>query len=80
MIDAAPKIGELYNSYCLSCHGTDMEGGSAPSMLDDDWRYGRDDAVLADDTARRAKTSSFTEEDVVSALTDRLKAFLDKSG
>lgn len=47
-IDAAPKIGELYNSYCLNCHGADMEGGSAPSMLDEEWRYGRDDAVLAD--------------------------------
>ena len=45
---AAPKVGELYNNHCMNCHGAGMAGGSAPSMLDDEWRYGRGDAVLAD--------------------------------
>jgi glucose/arabinose dehydrogenase len=40
-------IAERYTALCASCHGQNMEGGSAPSMLDDIWVYGSDDASLA---------------------------------
>ncbi|MFP4352574.1 MAG: PQQ-dependent sugar dehydrogenase [Puniceicoccaceae bacterium] len=46
--EAAARIEELYNSHCVNCHGDGMAGGSAPSMLDDEWRYGSGDEVLAD--------------------------------
>ena len=29
--------------YCSACHGERLEGGSAPSMLDDEWTYGGTD-------------------------------------
>ncbi len=41
-VQGAPRVGELYQSLCMNCHGENMEGGSAPSMLDDEWRYGSD--------------------------------------
>ncbi|MEO0514955.1 MAG: PQQ-dependent sugar dehydrogenase [Planctomycetota bacterium] len=33
----AQSVGELYKQNCISCHGENMAGGSAPSMLDDEW-------------------------------------------
>lgn len=40
-------IAERYTLLCANCHGQNMEGGSAPSMLDDIWVHGGDDASLA---------------------------------
>ncbi|PTX94203.1 PQQ-dependent sugar dehydrogenase [Opitutus sp. ER46] len=38
----------LYAQLCASCHGRALQGSdSAPSMLDDQWRYGPEDAMLA---------------------------------
>jgi glucose/arabinose dehydrogenase len=37
----------LYAQFCASCHGGKLQGGTAPSMLDDVWRYGSDDETLA---------------------------------
>ena len=41
------KIAEVYKQYCASCHGDQMQGASAPSMLDDIWLNGGDDDSLA---------------------------------
>jgi aldose sugar dehydrogenase len=38
----------LYKDLCASCHGPNLAGGQAPSMLDDAWRFGGDDASLAE--------------------------------
>src|SRR5690606_24371951 len=40
-------VADLYTQHCASCHGDRLQGGSAPSMLDDEWTYGGDDASLA---------------------------------
>lgn len=40
-------IAERYTMLCAACHGADLEGGSAPSMLDDVWVHGGDDESLA---------------------------------
>ena len=41
------KIGsEIYQDLCASCHGRDLEGGSAPSLADDNWEYGSSDAEI----------------------------------
>lgn len=36
-----------YQMNCASCHGDDLAGGSAPSMLDDTWAHGGSDAQIA---------------------------------
>src|SRR5437016_1015487 len=38
---------KLYTQYCASCHGTNMAGGSASSLVDGVWRYGGGDASIA---------------------------------
>src|SRR5512134_548177 len=37
----------LVAQFCASCHGPTLQGGSAPSLMDDDWKYGADDASIA---------------------------------
>ena len=46
-IQRAGKVNEIYAENCASCHGEQMEGGLAPSMLDDAWLRGGDDESLA---------------------------------
>ena len=41
------KVDELFQVLCATCHGKQMEGGSAPSLLDDTWLVGGDDASIA---------------------------------
>ncbi len=40
------RINEVYAQFCASCHGVALEGGQAPSLLDDTWTFGGDDASL----------------------------------
>lgn len=40
-------ISKQYATLCASCHGDNMQGNQAPSMLDDIWVHGGDDASLA---------------------------------
>jgi aldose sugar dehydrogenase len=37
----------LYTSICGGCHGTDVTGGRAPSLFDDQWVRGGDDDSIA---------------------------------
>jgi len=41
------EISRLYSQLCASCHGQDLSGGMAQSLLDDEWKFGGDDASLA---------------------------------
>lgn len=43
---AGPKVDELWDMYCATCHGRDMEGGSAGALNDGVWRHGGADADL----------------------------------
>jgi len=46
----APKkdVAKVWTEVCASCHGANMQGAQAPSMLDDTWISGNgDDAALA---------------------------------
>ena len=38
---------KLYGELCASCHGANLEGGSAQSLVDDAWKFGGDDASIA---------------------------------
>src|SRR4051794_5847651 len=40
-------VAQSYAQLCASCHGDKLQGGSAPSMLDEIWAHGGDDASLA---------------------------------
>lgn len=39
----APRkdVAKIYTEICANCHGAQLEGGQAPSMLDDQWSSGR---------------------------------------
>jgi glucose/arabinose dehydrogenase len=37
---------ETYRNICASCHGTTLAGGRAPTLLDETWRFGGDDASV----------------------------------
>jgi glucose/arabinose dehydrogenase len=37
----------LYAQYCASCHGPELRGGLATSLVDDEWKHGADDASIA---------------------------------
>jgi glucose/arabinose dehydrogenase len=40
-------IGKFYAQNCASCHGRNLQGGLAPSLLDDSWTHGSTDVDLA---------------------------------
>ena len=58
MITAAPVLAQqnppsrgrdvtkLYADKCAGCHGAEMAGGSAPGLVDGNWRFGGDDASI----------------------------------
>ncbi|MDX2185899.1 MAG: PQQ-dependent sugar dehydrogenase [Opitutaceae bacterium] len=47
MAPAAHSAGvEIFNQLCATCHGPQGRGGSAPSLVDDVWTNGGDDAKL----------------------------------
>src|SRR5687767_8363200 len=41
------KINEIYTQLCANCHGANLQGGQAQSLLDDVWIAGGDDESLA---------------------------------
>ena len=45
----SPKrdVAKVWTEVCASCHGPNMQGAQAPSMLDDVWTAGGTDAALA---------------------------------
>jgi glucose/arabinose dehydrogenase len=44
---ASRDVAETWAETCASCHGAKLAGGQAPSLLDDEWAFGGDDASLA---------------------------------
>lgn len=40
-------ISRVYTELCSSCHGNNLEGASAPSLIDGKWEYGSDDESIA---------------------------------
>lgn len=40
-------IGKFYAQNCAACHGRNLQGGLAPSLLDDQWLHGDRDEDLA---------------------------------
>ncbi|MBA3850521.1 MAG: hypothetical protein C0502_11100, partial [Opitutus sp.] len=44
---ARRDIGKFYAQTCAACHGDNLQGGLAPSLLDDQWSHGSTDEDLA---------------------------------
>jgi len=52
LLRAQPKqhprdVSKLYGELCASCHGPKLTGAQAPSLLDDVWKFGGDDASIS---------------------------------
>ena len=52
LVHAQPKpkprdVSKLYGDLCASCHGPKLTGAQAPSLVDEVWKWGGDDASLA---------------------------------
>jgi aldose sugar dehydrogenase len=46
------EASALYTQNCAACHGRALNGGMAPSMLDDQWRFGSEDSDLVRSIAK----------------------------
>lgn len=44
---AARNVTDVYAASCASCHGVDLNGGSARSLVDGVWEFGADDDSVA---------------------------------
>jgi glucose/arabinose dehydrogenase len=44
---AGRNVAAVYAEICANCHGAGLSGGPAPSLLDDVWAHGGDDASIA---------------------------------
>jgi aldose sugar dehydrogenase len=42
----ADPSAKTYATYCAGCHGSSLSGGRAPTLLDDEWRFGGADEQL----------------------------------
>ncbi|MES1167491.1 MAG: c-type cytochrome, partial [Pseudomonadota bacterium] len=40
-------VALTYTTLCAACHGAQLQGAQAPSMLDEVWAHGGDDESLA---------------------------------
>ena len=40
------ETNEIWAKYCSACHGKNLEGGLAPSLLDEEWKHGTTDEDL----------------------------------
>ena len=38
--EAAPDGKALYLTFCAQCHGPDLTGANAPSLVDGVWKFG----------------------------------------
>ena len=43
----ARNISDFFATSCANCHGLDLRGGSARSLITNTWTYGSDDASIA---------------------------------
>ena len=40
------EIVELYDEWCATCHGANMQGGNSGSLADSEWLYGSDNESI----------------------------------
>ena len=50
--DAPRNLPKLVAEVCAGCHGPKLEGAAGPSLVDDTWKFGGDDARIAESIRR----------------------------
>lgn len=45
-LTAQPNAPEIYQQYCAQCHGTDLTGGNATSLVDGIWQFGAENGYV----------------------------------
>ena len=55
---------EVYQEYCASCHGADLEGGNAHSLVDGVWQFDRAEEILRSSLVIHRRWSSHRAEGV----------------
>mgnify|MGYP003937372069 CR=1 FL=1 len=43
----AQDVRRIYQEYCASCHGANLDGGLGGNLVDDVWKHGADDVNIA---------------------------------
>ena len=56
------EIPKLYTQKCASCHGAEMAGGSASSLIDGVWQFGGDDSSIANSIRKRHAKAGLEKE------------------
>jgi len=46
--DPIAKSWAVYHQHCVACHGRSLEGGAAGSLVDGAWKFGGEDAQIAE--------------------------------
>jgi glucose/arabinose dehydrogenase len=46
--DPITKTWTVYDQHCVACHGRNLEGGAAGSLVDGVWKFGGEDAQIAE--------------------------------
>ncbi len=46
-VEGTRDVGAVYAEFCSGCHGEDLAGGKAGSLIDAKWEHGADDEQLA---------------------------------
>jgi glucose/arabinose dehydrogenase len=69
--DPTVRAWVVYDQYCVACHGRNLEGGAAGSLIDGAWAFGGDDAHIVESiregrkgTAMAAFGSLLTEQQI----------------
>jgi glucose/arabinose dehydrogenase len=69
--DPTLKTWAVYDQYCVACHGHNLEGNAAGSLIDGVWKFGGEDAQIAETirdgrkgTAMAAFKPVLTEEQI----------------
>jgi aldose sugar dehydrogenase len=71
---------QTFATYCAGCHGSSITGGRAPTLFDDQWHFGGDDASIRQSiTEGRAGTEmppfkSMLKDDDITALIAFIRA------
>lgn len=45
-VTAQSDAPSLYQQYCAQCHGSDLDGGNATSLIDGVWQFGAEDSYI----------------------------------
>src|SRR5690606_32816940 len=84
--EAQPDAAALYKQHCAQCHGQNLEGGNAQSMLDRVWNFGDSDGYIARSIKHgithlgMPAYEATLEDEEIKALVDFIRAKEEEAG